>query len=313
VAPAHDQAVEAVRRFNRFYTKQIGLLREGLLDTPFSLTQARVVYEIGRQKRITSKQLGEGLNLDAGYLSRQIGKFERDGLLVRQSSGQDARIRHLALTRKGRAAFAMLDQRSASDVRDQLRALPPAAQARLVGSMNTIQGLLETTAEPPEIDLRAHKPGDMGWVIMRHGAIYAEEYGWDATFEALVADIAAKFIRRFDPQCERCWIAEFRGERVGCVFLVKGSRAVAKLRLLLVEPTARGLGAGSLLVGECLSFARAAGYRKVTLWTNDILHAARRIYQRAGFRLIYEDRHHSFGHDLVGQNWELTLATGKAE
>jgi DNA-binding MarR family transcriptional regulator/GNAT superfamily N-acetyltransferase len=308
MAPVQNNAVEAVRKFNRFYTKQIGLLREGLLDTSFSLTQARVLYEIAHQKGITSKQLGERLNLDAGYLSRLIGKFEKAGLIARQASGQDARVQHFALTRKGRTAFAMLDRRSAAEVEAQLRSLAPAAQARLVDSMNTIHALIEAPAEPPSVKLRSHQPGDMGWVIGRHGAIYAEEYGWDVTFEAFVADIAAKFIQKHDPERERCWIAEAGGERVGCIFLVQKSRTVAKLRLLLVEPTARGLGVGGRLLDECLAFARAAGYRKVTLWTNDILHAARHLYQRAGFSLVQEERHHSFGHDLVGQNWELTLA-----
>lgn len=307
MAPVQENAVAAVRKFNRFYTRQIGLLREGLLDTSFSLTQARVLYEIACQKGITSKQLGERLNLDAGYLSRLVGKFEKAGLVARQASGQDARIRHLRLTRKGRSAFATLDRRSASEVEAQLRSLAPAAQANLVDSMDRIQALLEPPAGPPKIQLRAHQPGDMGWVIGRHGALYAQEYGWDITFEAFVADIAAKFIRKFNPESERCWIAEAGRERVGCVFLVEESRAVAKLRLLLVEPTARGLGIGGRLVDECIAFARAAGYTKMTLWTNDILHAARRIYQRAGFRLVHEERHHSFGHDLVGQNWELPL------
>jgi DNA-binding MarR family transcriptional regulator/GNAT superfamily N-acetyltransferase len=300
--------VEAVRRFNRFYTKQIGLLREGLLGTPFSLTQARILYEIAHQKRITPTQLGECLNLDAGYLSRQIGKFEEAGLVARQASSRDGRVQHLALTGKGRVAFATLDRRSTSEVQAQLRSLEPAARARLVASMNTIHDLLEPPTEKPKVQLRAHRPGDIGWVIGRHGAIYAQEYSWDATFEALVAEIAAKFIRKFDPERERCWIAEADGERVGCIFLVKVSRTTAKLRLLLVEPAARGLGVGGRLVDECIAFAKAAGYRKITLWTQDILHGARRIYQRAGFRLIKEEQHHSFGHDLNGQYWELRIA-----
>ena len=302
-----ESAVDAVRRFNRFYTKQIGLLREGLLDTRFSLTQARVLYEIAHQDRVTSKQLGELLKLDAGYLSRQLGKFEKAGLIVRHVSERDARLQHLALTRKGRAAFSMLDRRSVSEVEAQLRRLTPAAQERLVQSMRTIHALLEPAAEGSAVQLRAHQPGDLGWIISRHGAIYAQEYGWDLTFEALVADIAATFIKKFNPARERCWIAEAGAERVGCVLLVQESSTVGKLRLLLVEPTARGLGVGGRLVDECLAFAGRAGYRKVTLWTNDVLHAARRIYQRAGFRLVKEERHHSFGHDLVGQNWELKL------
>jgi DNA-binding MarR family transcriptional regulator/GNAT superfamily N-acetyltransferase len=308
MATVHEDAVEAVRKFNRFYTRQIGILREGLLDTPFSLTQARILYEIAHQKGITSKPLGDHLHLDAGYVSRQIGRFEKAGLVERQASGTDARVQHLALTRKGRTAFATLDRRSAADVQAQLRRLTADAQTKLVASMNAIYMLLEAPPEPPTVRLRGHQPGDMGWVVSRHGAIYAQEYGWDATFEALVADIVAKFIRAYDPERERCWIATAAGERVGSVFLVQESRRVAKLRLLLVEPAARGLGVGGRLVDECVDFAKAAGYQKVTLWTNDILHAARHLYQRAGFRLIQEDRHHSFGQDLVGQNWELALS-----
>jgi len=307
MAPTPQDAVESVRRFNRFYTRQIGLLREGLLDTRFSLTQARVLYEIAHQKGIASKELGERLNLDAGFVSRLIGRFEKSGLLARQPSSRDGRLHHLALTRKGRTVFATLDRRSVAEIQAQLANLEPASRAKLVDSMNAIQSLLDPRAEPPAVHLRAHRPGDMGWVISRHGAIYAQEYGWDMTFEALVAEIVARFIRNFDPERERCWIAEIAGERVGSIFLVQDSRAVAKLRLLLVEPAARGRGVGGRLVDECLAFARAAGYRKITLWTNDILHAARRIYQRAGFGLVEEERHHSFGHDLVGQNWELDL------
>lgn len=306
-----EDAVDAVRGFNRFYTKQIGLLREGLLDTPFSLTQARILYEIAHQESITAKQLGQQLNLDAGYLSRQVARFEKAGLIARQTSDLDGRVQHLALTRKGRTAFATLDQRSSSEVEGQLRNMKPAAQTKLVESMKSIQALLDPSREAPIVQLRAPQPGDIGWVISRHGAIYAQEYGWDATFEALVAEITANFIKNFDPQRERCWIAEAGGERAGCIFLVQKSRTVAKLRLLLVEPSSRALGIGRRLVDECIAFARSAGYRKMTLWTNDVLHEARRIYQRAGFRLVKENRHHSFGHDLVGQNWELSFVTAR--
>lgn len=309
MSPAQEGAVNAVRRFNRFYTKQIGLLREGLLGTRFSLTQARILYEIAHQEGISSSQLSLQLNLDAGYLSRQIGKFEKAGLVARRTSDRDGRVQHLALTGNGQREFAILDQRSASEVAAQLGGLTPDAQAKLVESMQSIQSLLDPGKEAPAVRLRAPQPGDMGWVVGRQGVFYAREYGWDATFEALAAEIVAKFVRNFDPARERCWIAEASGERAGCVFLVQESRTVAKLRLLFVEPAARGLGVGSRLVDECIAFARQAGYRKLTLWTNDILDAARRIYQRAGFRLIEEERHHSFGQDLTGQNWELTLVT----
>jgi len=308
MAPAGEDAAQVVRRFNRFYTRQIGLLREGLLDTPFSLTQARILYEIAQQDGVTARQLEGQLNLDPGYLSRQVAKFDKAGLVARRPSDRDGRVWHLSLSRKGRTAFAMLDRRSASDAERQLRNLTPAAQAKLVESMKSIQALLEPAAGQPGLELRAPVPGDMGWVISRHGAVYAQEYGWDATFEALVGEIAAKFVQKFDSQRERCWIAELGGERVGCIFLVKAARTVAKLRLLFVEPAARGRGIGRRLVEECIAFAREAGYRKVTLWTNDVLHAARHIYEGAGFRLTEENRHHSFGKDLVGQTWELTLA-----
>lgn len=304
---ARADAVAAVRRFNRFYTRQIGLLREGLLGTPYSLTQARILYEIAHQEGVTAKQLGEQLRLDPGYLSRLLARFEKARLVARKTSGQDGRVRHLALTSKGRAASATLDQRSTADVDELLRRLTPAGRQKLVASMQSIEDLLDPSAAAPAVTLRDPEPGDYGWVVSRHGAIYAEEYGWDATFEALVAEIVAQFIRNFRPGRERCWIAEAGGERAGCIFLVEGSRTVAKLRLLLVEPSRRGLGIGKRLVDECVAFAQAAGYCKVTLWTNDVLAAARHIYQRAGFRLVEEDRHHSFGQDLVGQNWELAL------
>jgi DNA-binding MarR family transcriptional regulator/GNAT superfamily N-acetyltransferase len=300
--------IELVRDFNRFYTKRIGLLREGLLDTPFSLTQARVLFEIGRRPGTRSANLAPDLGLDPGYLSRLLKSFERRQLLKRSKSKQDRRVNHLSLTRKGRAEFGRLNARSQAEIAEMLSRLGQAEQQRLAGSMTAIRELLDAPAEAAKtVTLRAHRPGDIGWVIARHGELYTQEYGWDSTFEGLVADIAGKFLTHFDPAHERCWIAELSGERVGCVFLVKESETVAKLRLLLVDPAARGLAIGTRLVDECIKFARDTGYRKLTLWTNDILHAARKIYQRAGFRLVSQEHHHSFGHDLVGQFWELDL------
>jgi DNA-binding MarR family transcriptional regulator/N-acetylglutamate synthase-like GNAT family acetyltransferase len=303
-----DARVAAVRGFNRFYTQKIGVLNEGLLKSRFSLTEARVLYELAHRERPTATELCGDLGLDAGYLSRILRRFEQAGLLARTTSKADGRQSLLALTAKGRAAFAPLDGRSRQEIGALMGGLGPTEQARLVAAMATIERLLGAR---PQNDwpylLRLHQPGDMGWVVHRHGALYAQEYGWDERFEALVAGIVAEFIARFDPKKERCWIAERDGEIIGSVFLVKKSKTVAKLRLLLVEPSARGLGLGSRLVEECLRFARQAGYRKITLWTNDILHAARHIYVKAGFRKIGNERHHSFGHDLVGETWELTL------
>ncbi len=303
-----DRRVGAVRRFNRFWTRRIGVLREGYLESPFSLTEVRVFYELANREETTASELGEELGLDAGYLSRILRGFEKDGLIHKRPSEADGRRRLLRLTERGREAFAPLDARSRKDIGAMLESLPMGGQERLVGAMRTIEGLLGARPEPevPYI-LRPHWPGDMGWVVHRHGVLYAREYGWDERFEALVAEIVAKFIQRYDPKLERCWIAEREGGIVGCVFLVRESEEIAKLRLLLVEPKARGLGIGSRLVEECIRFARQAGYRKITLWTNDVLDAARRIYEGMGFRLVHEEAHHSFGHDLVGQTWELKL------
>jgi DNA-binding MarR family transcriptional regulator/GNAT superfamily N-acetyltransferase len=304
---AFDHRIAAVRRFNRFYTQKIGVLREGLLDSAFSLTEARVLYELAHRDAPTASALSRDLGLDAGYLSRILRGFQRQGLLERTRSSSDGRQRHLALTRQGRAAFAPLDARSRKENGALLAPLSEPAQGRLVEAMSTIEGLLGAGQAGAPYLLRAHQPGDMGWIIHRHAALYAQEYGWNVEFEALVAGIAAAFIRNYDAARERCWIAERDGAIVGSVLLVGKSATVAKLRLLLVEPQARGLGIGRRLVSECLRFARAAGYRKITLWTNANLHAARRLYEEAGFRLVAEAPHHSFGHDLVGQTWELKL------
>jgi DNA-binding MarR family transcriptional regulator/N-acetylglutamate synthase-like GNAT family acetyltransferase len=302
------QRVEAVRRFTRFYTRHIGVLHEGLLSSPFSLTEGRVLYELTHRDGLTASGLGKELGLDLGYLSRILGNFEKRGFLERKASEADGRQSLLQVTEPGRVAFAPLDMRSRDEVGVMLRRLSPGEQRRLTGAMRTVEALL---GAPPERKvpylLRPHQPGDMGWVVHRHGVLYAEEYGWDERFEALVAGIAASFIENFDQRHERFWIAERDGDIVGSVFLVKKSKTIAKLRLLLVEPEARGLGIGARLVAECIRFARQAGYRKIMLWTNSILIAARHIYEEAGFRLTQQEPHHSFGHDLVGETWELKL------
>ena len=303
-----DRRVGAVRRFNRFWTRQIGVLQDGYLESPFSLTEVRVLYEFAHREETTASELSKELGLDAGYLSRILRGFEERGLIGKKSSEADGRRSILWLTEQGREAFATLDTRSHDEVGVMLGGLSPTEQGRLVEAMRTIEGLL---SDQPELKvpylLRPHQHGDMGWIVHRHGVLYAREYGWDERFEALVAEIVAEFIQQFDPKRERCWIAERDGEIVGSVFLVKQSEEVGKLRLLLVEPSARGLGIGRRLVQECVRFAKQTGYGKVTLWTNDVLRAARRIYEEAGFRIVHEEPHHSFGHYLVGQTWELEL------
>lgn len=303
-----EQRVATVRRFNRFYTKQIGLLGESYLEAPFSLTEARVLYELAHCEHPSAAQLARELALDAGYLSRILRGFERRRLLSRARSKADGRQSHLTLTTRGRAAFAPLDTRSRRDIGAMLTRLAPAEQRRLVDAMRTIEGLLAGAhdAKAPYV-LRPHQPGDMGWVVHRHGALYAQEYGFDERFEALVAGVVAKFVDHYDPRRERCWIAEKDGEIVGSVFLVRRSRSVAQLRLLLVEPKARGLGIGERLVAECIRFARQAGYGKITLWTNSVLRVARHVYRSAGFRRVHREKHRSFGRDLVGETWELAL------
>jgi len=303
-----DQRVKAMRRFNRFYTKRIGVLHEGLLGSPYSLTEVRVLYELAHRDKPTAAELSKELGVDPGYLSRILRSFQKRGLITKARSEADGRQSHLSLTARGRKAFAPLDRRSHDEIQAMLIDLSATDQHRLVQAMQTIETVLGSPREPKvPFLLRPHQPGDMGWVIHRHGALYAQEYGWDETFEALVAEIGAKFLREFDPKRERCWIAEREGEIVGSVFLVKKSPTVAKLRLMYVEPKARGLGIGKRLVEECMRFARQVGYRKITLWTNSVLLAARHIYQKAGFRLVHEERHHSFGHDLIGETWELKL------
>jgi DNA-binding MarR family transcriptional regulator/GNAT superfamily N-acetyltransferase len=299
---------EAVRRFNRFYTRRIGILHEKLLRSPFSLTEVRVLYELAHRDRPTASDVAGELGLDAGYLSRILRGFETRGLVRRKASETDSRRSLLALTPKGRRTFAPLDAASTDEVRAMLDELSEEQRTRLVGAMEAIEELLGGgRQEKVPYILRTHRPGDMGWVVHSHGLLYAREYGWNEEFEGLVPEIVAQFIRQFDPRRERCWIAERDGSNAGSVFLVRESDEEARLRLLLVTPEARGLGMGRRLVDECLRFARQAGYRRVTLWTNDVLHAARRIYQQAGFRLVEEKPHHNFGHDLVGQTWLLEL------
>ncbi len=307
-----EQVVARVREFNRFYTGRIGALKSGLLGTPYSLTQGRVIYEVGTQPGITSKQLCEILGIDTGYLSRLVKAFVQQGLVRREESKEDRRASHLSLTGKGRKVLAELNALSSKDVASMLAPLDVHARERLTGAMAAIRQTLApaaaaTAAAAPEIRIRQHRPGDIGWVVSRQGSYYAEEYGWDVTFEGLVAEIAGKFLNNFKPECERCWIAECYGERVGSIFLVRKSKHASQLRLLMVERSARGLGIGNRLVGECVAFARECGYRSIELWTNSLLHSARRIYQAHGFQLIEEKPHHSFGHDLIGQTWRLEL------
>jgi DNA-binding MarR family transcriptional regulator/N-acetylglutamate synthase-like GNAT family acetyltransferase len=300
--------IDAIRRFNRFFTRRIGVLREGLLHTPYSLTEARILFEIANHDDLTASDLSRELGLDPGYLSRILSGLERRNLIDKTPSESDARRRLLALTPEGRDAFSLLDARSREEVAEMLGELSEEDQRRLLEAMRTIERILDKGFKYSEpFFLRTHEPGDMGWVVHRHGVLYAREYGWDERFEALVAQIVADFVNNFDPAKERCWIAEMEGERVGCVFVVKASDEVAKLRLLLVEPKARGLGLGSRLVEECIRFARSRGYKTLTLWTNSVLDAARHIYEEQGFVLVEEEEHHSFGKDLVGQNWELAL------
>ena len=309
------QRTAAVRAFNRFYTQRLGVLREHLLGSPFTLTGARVLYELAHCPRTgeapTSSALASRLALDAGYLSRILRGFEQRGLVRKHISADDGRRKALALTALGRRRFAALDARSEAEVGAMLGPLPPSAQTRLVEAMETVSTLLggapRSAAVQAPFVLRSHQPGDIGWVIHRHGALYAQEYGYDERFEALVAEIAARFVQRYDPRRERCWIAERGGEIVGSVFLVRKSATVAKLRLLLVEPHARGLGVGRRLIEECVRFARRAGYRKITLWTQSDLYAARHLYEQAGFRRVHEMRHESFGKRLVAETWELAL------
>jgi DNA-binding MarR family transcriptional regulator/GNAT superfamily N-acetyltransferase len=305
-----EDRVGAVRHFNRFYTRQIGVLREGLLHSPYSLTESRILFELAHHDNLTASDLCRDLGLDPGYLSRTLARLEQQALIDKVRSENDGRQRLLKLTVDGERAFALLDQRSRDEAAETLNELSEGDQQRLLGAMQTIESVLDRGkgfkfSEP--FFLRPHEPGDMGWVAHRHGVLYAQEYGWDVRFEGMVAQIAGAFLERHNPARERCWIAEMDREIVGSVFVVQASEMIAKLRLLLVEPKARGLGLGSRLVEECIRFARRCGYQKLMLWTNSVLSAARHIYQKAGFTLIAQEEHHSFGHDLIGETWELML------
>jgi DNA-binding MarR family transcriptional regulator/GNAT superfamily N-acetyltransferase len=306
---APPDRVAAVRRFNRFYTRHIGLLDEGLLSSGFSLTQVRILYELTNRQESSATELCDALGLDPGYLSRILSRFEKNGLLEKKESAKDARQTLLALTKKGRQVFEPLNARSDEQVRSILSTLSPAKQDDLLHSMQTLESVLNPEAvRSKSYVLRQHRPGDMGWVVWRHGLLYSQEYGYNERFEALVAGIVAEFIEKFDPACERCWIAERDGENVGSVFLVRKSRVVAKLRLLLVEPSVRGLGIGKHLVSECVRFARRVGYKKIRLWTQSELAAARSIYENAGFKLLRGEKHSSWSRkDLVAETWELKL------
>jgi DNA-binding MarR family transcriptional regulator/N-acetylglutamate synthase-like GNAT family acetyltransferase len=307
-----ERRIAAVRRFNRFYTRRLGVLRKTYLDSPYSLGEARLLYEIAQGRSPTASDIGRALDLDPGYLSRTLRNFEKRGLIQRKVSATDARQSHLALSASGRKAFAPLDRRSQRDAGVTLDDLKAADQARLIAAMNTIEMLLDGQAEAQPSaarrpKLRAPVPGDFGWIVKRHAELYAQEYGWVAPFEGVCAQIVADFVNNYDRKRERCWIAEIDGENVGTVMLVKESAKVARIRLLLLEPSARGIGLGALLVDECIRFARHAGYQKITLWTHSVLTAARHIYEKAGFKLMRTERHRSWGRPVVSEHWDLQL------
>lgn len=308
--PGGLNPIPAIRHFNRFYTRRIGVLREGLLQTQFSLTEVRILYEIANRKHPSAAELARDLAIDPGYLSRLLRGFVVRGLVEKSSDARDRRQNRLSLTAKGAEVFAGLDQRQNQEVASMLDGVPHSEQARLLKAMRSIESILagdfQQNREP--YLLRPHRPGDMGWVVQRHGELYWHEHGYDEHFEALVAEIVAKFVQHFDPKREHCWIAEKDGENVGCVFLVRKSKTVAKLRLLIVDPSARGMGIGQRLVAECVRFARHAGYKKMTLWTQSELHAARHLYEQAGFHLVKKSKHDSWNRkDLIAEVWDLKL------
>jgi DNA-binding MarR family transcriptional regulator/N-acetylglutamate synthase-like GNAT family acetyltransferase len=299
--------VSAIRDFNRLYTRQLGLLDRGFLGSELTLTEARVLYELANRADVTASEIATALHLDMGYLSRILGKFRRRGWLNRKASSADARRRHLRLSAAGRAAFKPLDDGAKQQVAGMIAPMTPADRSALVAAMHEVRRAVEPRDEQPQVSLRGLQVGDIGWITHRQAILYSEEYGWDVTYEALVAKILSEFVSEFDAKRDGAWIAERGGAIVGSVFLVKVSRTVAKLRLLYVEPRTRGLGIGRRLVQACIEGARARGYRKLELWTNDVLSSARRIYQAEGFRLVRQEKHRSFGKNLVGQFWELEL------
>ncbi|TCO64765.1 bifunctional helix-turn-helix transcriptional regulator/GNAT family N-acetyltransferase [Actinocrispum wychmicini] len=305
--------VSAVRKFNRCYTKILGMLAEGLVDTPYSLTEARVLFELNQRDDLEVTALRRDLDLDAGYLSRLLARFETDGLIVRDRAKTDARRQVISLTEAGRTAAKMLDDRASEQVQNLLAQLSEDDQRQLVDAMDVIRERLDRTPKDSTVVLRPPRPGDFGWVIERNGAIYAQEYGWGVEYEALVARIVADYAADNDPTREAAWIAEVNGERVGCVFCVRKDDATAKLRLLLVEPSARGLGVGGRLVDECVRFATSIGYRTIELWTNSVLSAARRIYTSRGFTVVKSEPHHGFEPDLVAETWALDLGRQRAK
>lgn len=303
-----DRRIGAVRSFSRFYTRRIGLLQHRFLQSSFSLTQGRVLYEIAHGTRRTASDIVTSLGIDAGYLSRILRGFEERELITRKRASDDGRQAMLSLTAKGRLAYAALDKRSQDEVGGMLSELSDADQRRVVGAMNTIEGVMShQQGHMPAVSLRPHRAGDMGWVVARHGTLYAQEYGWDSTIEAITAEIVAAFLKKHDPACERCWIAELDGEAVGSIFLMRERADVARIRLLIVDPKARGLGIGNRLVDECISFAKIAGYRRITLWTHAVLTAARAIYKQRGFQLVRQWVHEDFGKPLESETWELVL------
>ncbi|NHJ48282.1 MAG: MarR family transcriptional regulator [Asgard group archaeon] len=300
--------ISEIRSFNRFYTRIIGVLREGLLHSKFTLTEARILFEIANQENITASDLRRELGLDPGYLSRILSNFEEKGLISKIKSKVDGRQRLLQLTKEGQKEFSLLNSRSIEEIEELLEKLNESDEKKLLFAMNTIRSLLEKGFKFSEpFFLRTHEPGDMGWIVHRHGVLYSQEYNWNEEFEALVSQIVSDFLKNFNPAKERCWVAEMEGEKVGSVFLVQESETIAKLRLLLVEPRARGLGLGTRLVDECINFARRCGYKKMILWTNSNLLEANHIYKKKRFKIIKEEKHHSFGKDLIGVYWELEL------
>jgi len=308
-ADVDPDQVAAVRAFTRCYTAVLGVLDEGLLHTPYSVTEARILFELAQRDETELAGLRRDLRVDAGYMSRIVARLEADGLVTRSRSARDARCQVLTLTDQGRAVFATLDARSAAQVGRLLAGMPEPVRRRVVAAMDVVRTVLadERPSDVRAVVLRPPGPGDYGWMVARHGALYADEYGWDAAFEGLVARIVGDYVEHHDPAREAAWIAEVDGEPAGCVFCVARDATTAQLRILLVEPRFRGLGIGTRLVDRCLQFARQAGYGSITLWTNDVLVSARRIYEAAGFTLVDEEPHHSFGHDLVGQHWERDL------
>jgi DNA-binding MarR family transcriptional regulator/GNAT superfamily N-acetyltransferase len=310
--PHRDQRIAAARRFNRFYTRQIGVLRKNFLDSPYSLGEARVIYEIASDTAPTASDIGRALDLDAGYLSRVLRNFERRGLVERKVSQKDARQSHLALSPRGRKAFKVLDDLSQRDIGTMLDKLSATDQARLIEAMHTIETLLEPqpAAKPAPAKQHGYKlrepvPGDFGWIVKRHAELYAQEYKWREPFEGVCAQIVADYLNNHDAKRERCWIAEMDGENVGCIFVAKDTDEIARIRLLLVDPKARGLGLGARLTEEAVRFAREAGYKKMTLWTHSVLTAARHIYQKSGFKLMRTEKHKSWGQPVISEYWDL--------